>query len=59
MLTVEINTDILIILWIFFTICLFIGYVFERQDARLYRYLYYNLLKWTRETPENKEEEED
>ena len=53
MVTIEINTDILIILWIFFTICLFIGYVFERQDARLYKHLYYDLLEWTRVIPEN------
>lgn len=53
MITVEINTDILIILWIFFTICLSIGYLFERQDARLYKHMYYELLEWTRVMPEN------
>ena len=58
MITVDINTDVLIILWIFFTICLIIKYLFERQDARLYKHMYYELLEWTRETPENKEEED-
>lgn len=54
MVTVEINTDILIILWIFFTICLFIGYLFERQDARLYKQWYEDMChNWTREMCEN------
>jgi len=57
MLTVEINIEVLIILWIFITICLFIGYLFERQDARLYKHLYYEMLEWI-EMPENKEEED-
>ena len=69
MVTVEINTDILIILWIFFTICLFIVYVFERQDARLYKRWYDDMWhKWSKEMRENielkeklyqREEEED
>lgn len=60
MVSVEVTMAVLMVLWLFILVFVMLKYWDARQDARLYKQWYDDMcMKWTREMPMNKEEEDD